>query len=137
MDVVFGPLVAWPSPVASYTITVCTSGGTSSNPPTCPVFFDGRLNNCEPWETSAIYCLGDGSVRVYVPGQPLWTIAFDASPAEIAKASKHPAHNTIIKGAHGAWLSRLTNGSLEVTTPGLNPVDGNYNFIFQDCSAVK
>ncbi len=63
-----------------YTITVCASGAGSLAG--CPIFFDGRLNNCDPWETSAIYCLGDGSVR-------------------------------------------------------MNPVDGNYTFVFQDCPVVK
>src|SRR5579859_4108920 len=78
--------------------------------PSLPLFDDGRLNRWDPWETSAIYCLGDGSVRIYVIRQPLWFIAFDASPAEIAKVSKHPTRNTVIKMGHGAGLIRLENG---------------------------
>jgi hypothetical protein len=115
----------------------CSSSSSTTNLVTFTEFTDGRLNSHDAWETSAIYCLGDGSVRVYVIGQPQWFIAFDASPAEIAKVSKHPAHNTIIKGAYGAWLSRFPNGSLVVSTPGLNPVDGNYNFSFQDCPVAQ
>jgi hypothetical protein len=104
-----------------------------------PSFTDGRLNNNDPWETSAIYCLGDGSVRVYVPAQPgrpsaNWVIAFDASVLEIAQVPTQPDTNTPIKAGHGAVLSRLTNGGLEVTTPGLNPIDGNYRFHFHDCA---
>ena len=77
--------------------------------------------------------MGDGSVRVYVIGKPKWTIDFDASPAEIAKISKQLAYNTLIKKGRFAALSRLTNGSLQVSSPGLNPIDGDYIFIFQDC----
>src|SRR5262249_34035630 len=97
--------------------------GKRANGPviTLPLFLDGRRNKWEPWETAAIYCLGDGSVRVYVIGQPQWFIAFDASPGEIARVSKHPVRNTVIKTGHGAGLVRLQNGMLLVSTAGLNP----------------
>src|SRR5579871_6352686 len=62
-----------------------------------PMFGDGRLNNNDPWETTAVYCQADGSVRVYVLGSPNWTVDFDASPAEIGKVPKNPAHNTLIE----------------------------------------
>ncbi len=81
--------------------------------------------------------MGDGSVRVYVIGNPNWTIDFTASPSEIAAVPKNPAHNTLIKKGHFAALSRLMNGSLQVTAPGLNPKDGDYIFIFKDCPVAK
>lgn len=115
-----------------YGITVCPAG-SSLGGGTCPLFLDGRLNDCEAWETSAIYCLGDGSVRVYVIGQPMWTIDFDASPAEIARVPQHPRRNTVIKRGHFAALLRQTNGLLLVSSPGLNPVDGAYTFVFPAC----
>jgi hypothetical protein len=74
---------------------------------------------------------------VYVISQPLWIIAFTASAAEIAKVPKHPAQNTLIKSGHGAALYRLTNGLLQVNSPGLNPADGPYHFAFEDCPAPR
>src|SRR5579871_2585167 len=61
------------------TLIVSSRGGSTLG----PLYSDGRLNNDDGAETSAIYCMGDGSVRVLVPGSPLWNIAFTASPAEI------------------------------------------------------
>jgi len=118
-------------PGVPYTITDCSksSGGIPG-----PLFSDSRLNNRDGYETSAIYCLGDGSVRVYVIGSPNWTIDFDASPAEIAKVPKNPAHNTLIKKGKFAALWRLAGGSLQINSPGLNPKDGEYIFIFADCA---
>lgn len=130
MDVFLGPIVAFA--VVTYTITVCPAG---SGQATTTNFTDGRLNSHDPWETSAIYCMGDGSVRVYVIGSP-WFISFTASPAEIAKISKHPSHNTLIKAGPGASLSRQFNGLLLVSSPGLNPKDGNYTFTFSDCGIL-
>lgn len=110
------------------------SGGTGAAGYFGPLYWDGRLNDKDGQETSAVYCLGDGSVRVYVIGNPKWTIDFDANPTEIAKVPKHPAHNTLIKKGHFAALSRQTNGFLLVSSPGLNPKDGDYTFIFSDCT---
>jgi hypothetical protein len=116
----------------------CDDGGASVNPNTGgyfgPLFYDGRLNDKDGQETSAVYCMGDGSVRVYVPGTPKWTIDFDASPAEIAKVPKNPTHNTLIKRGHFSSLSRQTNGLLLISSPGLNPIDGDYTFTFKDCA---
>ncbi len=110
-----------------FSVTVPACGGSTAS---CPIFMDGRLNNCEPWQTAAVYCQADGSVRVYVPGKPLWTIAFTASLTDIALVSKNPSVNTLIMQGGGARLYRLAGGKFQVVTPGLNPVDGNYNFIF-------
>lgn len=128
---------AWSVAFCGATLVGGGGSSTTSNAPTCPIFLDGRLNNCVPWQTSAIYCQLNGSVRVYVIGNPNWTIDFDATPGEIAAVPKKPAHNMLIKQGHFANLSRLTNGLLQVTAPGLNPRDGDYVFIFQDCPAVQ
>jgi hypothetical protein len=108
----------------------CAAGGPGTH------FDDGGLNFADPWETTAIYCMGDGSVRVYVIGSPNWTIDFDASPDEIAKVPQNPADNTLIKRGRFAALSRQTNGLLLVSSPGLNPIDGDYVFIFKDCPVL-
>jgi len=98
------------------------SGGSGSG----PIFDDGRLN-MDALETAAIYCMADGSVRVYVPGEPLWVIAFDASPSEIAKIPTKPDKNTLIKSGKGAFLYRLTTGELQINATS------NYVYIFKDC----
>ncbi len=97
-------------------------------------FDDGRLNFADAFETSAIYCLGDGSVRVRVPGTPFWYIAFTASPAEIAKVPKHPTTNTLIKSGLGARLYRLMSGELQVNSGHPNGSTSDYVFIFKDCA---
>lgn len=102
------------------------NGNGSSGGGSGPIFDDGRLN-MDALETAAIYCLADGSVRVYVPGSPLWTIAFDASPAEIASVATKPLKNTLIKSGKGAFLYRLTSGELQINS------SNNYVFIFKDC----
>jgi len=96
-----------------------------------PLFDDGRLNDADAVETSAVYCLEDGSVRIYIPGNPSWGVAFTASPAEIARVPKKPAKNTLIKEAKGARLYRLTTGELQLNSPMNEHSD--YVFIFKDC----
>src|SRR5207253_3190826 len=68
--------------VTGTTLPCPSTGGAGTV--TSTFFTDGRLNSHDPWETTAVYCMGDGSVRVYVIGSPNWTIDFSASPAEIA-----------------------------------------------------
>jgi len=125
---------------------VCPIKGTICNPPVSSgggggpgiLFNDGRINNNDPWETSAIYCLGDGSVRVYVLGNP-WHIAFTASPQAIINSRiMFPGQtNAILIGLNmGARLYRLPNGMLQVTSPGLNPSDGDYSVIFLECPGL-
>jgi len=122
------------APAFTYNISVCRPGDDSgSNTGPIPPFNDGRLNNWDAHETSAIYCMGDGSVRVYVPGDPRWRVAFDASPTELASVPKNPAVNTVIKSGNSATLLRLQDGRLQVDTPALEPSKGNYSFAFQDC----
>ncbi len=148
-------------PVGRVCTTPVSSGAGPSN-----LFDDGRLNNSDPWETAAIYCLADGSVRVYVIGNP-WHIAFTASPAAIINSSITPpdagagqsglgsasvilegigiyyyfSHSSghqaiLISQGMGASLYRLPNGMLQVNSPGLNPKDGDYNFIFKECPGL-
>src|SRR5258708_5575506 len=122
---------------------VCTPPVSSAAPGI--VFNDGRLNNNDPWETSAIYCMGDGSVRVYVIGNP-WHIAFTASPDAIINSRITPpgsaggltGPNTaiLISQGRGAHLYRLPNGMLQVSSPGLNPSDGEYRVIFFECPGL-
>src|SRR5260221_10249372 len=117
MTVFFGTILTSIDPLP-YTITVCSAGAgqvTTTN------FTDGRLNSHDPWETAALFCQPNGNLNVLVIGQPVWTLAFTVTPAAIAAVPKHPAQNTLIKQAHGAALYRLTDGLLQVNSPGLNP----------------
>jgi hypothetical protein len=101
---------------------------------TVPVLFsDGRLNNNDAAETAAIYCLADGSVRVYVYAEPKWAVSFTASPEEIATIATKPAKNTLIKQGWKAQLYRLTTGQLQVNAPGADGAKGDYVFIFTNC----
>jgi hypothetical protein len=97
------------------------------------LFNDGRLNNSDPAETSAIYCLADGSLAIYSPAHPLWKLAFVISPTEIAKVPAKPAINMLIKDSPEARLYRLSSGDLQVNSPGLGKENGDYVFIFRDC----
>src|SRR5579871_1254593 len=144
----------------------CAPAPVSSNGGPGILFNDGRINNNDPWETSAIYCMADGSVRVYVIGNP-WHIAFTASADEIVNSRMTPpgplagqsgfgsaslltehegiyyyfshnsqSHTLLISHGMGARLYRLPNGMLQVTSPGLNPNDGEYSVIFMECPGL-
>ncbi len=126
----------WTFTYACATLVVSSGGTGSTGSGTTggyfgPLYYDGRLNDKDGAETAAVYCMGDGSVRVYALGTP-WFISFTASHTEIARVPKKPAVNTLIKQGKGAVLYRLTSGELQVNSPGLDPNHGYY-FIFQDC----
>ena len=98
----------------------------------CPMFWDGRLNDCDPGQTVAVYCLADGSVNILAIYKSMGYDAILASPSEIAAVPKHPVVNTPIKSGNGATLYRLTSGELQVN----RAEDGTgktYRFIFNDC----
>src|SRR5258708_23545259 len=64
-----------PLGVAFYTITVCSAGGGPTQPlVTWKHFTDGRINDVDAWETSAIYFLGNASGRWYYTRPTLWLI---------------------------------------------------------------
>src|SRR5262245_54568795 len=92
---------------------VCAPSVVSNSPAPGTLFTDGRLNNSDPWETSAIYCMGDGSVRVYVIGNP-WHIAFTASPDAIINSRGAYTGGTRITFSGGVrtTFSGGTNGIL-------------------------
>jgi hypothetical protein len=80
----------------------------------CPIFTDGRLNDCDAGQTAAVYCQSNGSVEVKAIYKGEGYPAFTASEDEIAKVPTHPAKNTLIKSGNGAFLYRLTSGLLQV-----------------------
>ena len=111
----------------SFAVGVSTHAGLI-----CPVFWDGRLNNCDAGETVAIYCEADGSVKVLAIWQRQGYAAILASPDEIAKVPKNPKVNTVIKSGNGATLYRLMSGELQVNRAE-NDTGKMYHFIFSDC----
>ena len=115
----------------SVNVTADCGFGTNVGSSSGPLFSDGRMNDSDAVETAAVYCQDDGSVRVYVPNVPTWTIGFTASLAEIASVPKKPATHTLIKQGGGARLYRLTTGELQVNSP--QSAQADYVFIFKDC----
>jgi hypothetical protein len=121
-----------------YTVT-CSGGvatyvyGLSSTAKgVCPIFTDGRLNNCDPGQTAAVYCQSNGAIEVLAIFNSKGYPAFVATPDEIAKVPAKPSVNTLIKSGNGASLYRLTSGELQVN----RAEDGTgklYRFIFLDC----
>jgi hypothetical protein len=99
----------------------------------CPIFLDGRLNDCDADETAAIYCEADGSVMVMAIWQGKGYDAFSASPDEIALVPKKPTANTAIKSGNGATLYRLMSGQLQVNRAA-DDTGKLYRFIFDDCA---
>ena len=105
---------------------------TATSAAACPIFFDGRLNDCDAGETVAIYCEADGSINVLAIWMSQGYAAIVASPVEIAKVPKNPTVNTAIKSGNGATLYRLTSGELQVNRAE-NDTGKMYHFIFNDC----
>jgi len=93
---------------------------------------DGRLN-CDAAQTVAVYCLSDGSVKILAIDAVTnnGTLAFIASPTEIAKVPAKPTKNTAIKSGMDATLYRLTSGELQVNRN--EPSGKPYVFIFNGC----
>jgi len=111
---------------AVLSITSGPLGGTS----VCS-FTDGRLNKCDAGQTAAVYCLADGSIRVYAIFESKGYLAFTASPKEIDAVPLHPAQNTLIKQGNGARLYRLTGGELQLNR--VAPDGQDHSFTFSDC----
>jgi hypothetical protein len=116
---------------STYTMTICPKDASTHSGP-CPLFWDGRLNDCDAGQTAAIYCEGDGSVTIYAIYAGTGYKAFSVSLDEIAQIPTYPQTNTLIKENMGARLYRLTSGWLQ-----LNRVEdgtaNDYRFIFADC----
>jgi hypothetical protein len=93
------------------TIPPCTNDDEEDD---CPIFTDGRLNDCDAGQTAAVYCNDDGSVKVLAIFKGEGYPAFTATEDEIAAVPTHPAKNTLIKSGNGAFLYRLTSGLLQV-----------------------
>lgn len=117
---------------ASYGIAAPKSKGDK---PVCPIYLDGRLNNCDIGENAAIYCTPNGSVEVWAIYNSDGFWAFTASPTEIAAVPKKPATNTLIKQGLGARLYRLTSGQLQLSRATDKGRD--YSFVFGDCAKPK
>jgi hypothetical protein len=96
----------------------------------CPIFEDGRLNDCDAGQTAAVYCTDNGSVKVLAIFDGKGYPAFTASPEEIAAVPTHPAKNTLIKSSNGAFLYRLTSGELQVNRRHDGTPAKDYSFRF-------
>jgi len=83
----------------------------------CAVIRDERMNWKDSHATAAVYCNSAG-VDVYrLDWSGNGTFIFRATLAEINKVPATPASNTLIDGAGGFALYRLTSGELQVNTP--------------------
>ncbi len=104
--------------------TTCTSGGAF-----CP-FTDGRLNNCDADQTAAVYCDGTGGVIIYVVDHGIGYYDYHLTYAQL---NQHPAqsHNTLIMDSMGAFLYRLTDGTLQVNR--VKPDGKYYVFRWPNC----
>jgi hypothetical protein len=100
-------------------------------------FTDGRVNKCDPLQSGAIYCNvpNKGDIRIYGIYNEKGYIALDILKSEIAKVSKTPAQNTLIKKGHGFELWRLTSGEFQLIGPALNPAHKGdiYTHIWRGC----
>jgi hypothetical protein len=129
-----GAIISFVCATNSYSVVYTGSFAANASGIHVPLFTDGRLNADGAEQTAAIYCLADGSIRIYVSATPKWVVSLTASPDDLASVPKNPAHNTLIKQGWKAQLNRLTGGELQVNSPGLNPSQGDYVFTFNDCS---
>jgi hypothetical protein len=133
---VFGHTVITVTCVGGVSTVTVVNGLTAAGGGTACIFPDGRIN-CrgeEAAQTAAIYCTSKGDITVYLVYQEKGLFAFETTVDEIKEVPDHPATNTLIKQALGVRLSRLTTGHLQVNAPGLNPLQGDYVFTFNDCS---
>lgn len=101
--------------------------------PNC-IVDDGRLNHLDAAAPATIYCLPDGGVAIWdLNLMSAGELALAVAPGEIAAVPTHPAENTLIAGAGGIRLYRLTTGQLQVNAPPNYSTEPEYVFVWSGC----
>jgi len=99
----------------------------------CERIRDGRENINDQAAGAAIYC-NDYGIDVYdldISGNG--TLSFTADWAEVLSVPRIPAENTLIDGAPGFALYRLTTGEMQLNGVMEFPVGAPYIYIWGGC----
>lgn len=98
----------------------------------CRSINDGRVNNLDSAAEAAVYCNG-GNIDVYdLDWSGNGTFVFRVTPAELNRVPANPQENTLIEGAPGFALYRLTSGEIQLNGPA--DWEGKpYVFIWNGC----
>lgn len=98
----------------------------------CLTINDGRVNHLDKAAEAAIYCTNNG-IEVYdLDWSGNGTFLFRTTFAELDQVPTVPAENTLIEGAPGFGLYRLTSGELQLNGPA-DWQGKPYVFIWNGC----
>lgn len=131
-----GFLTSWSITVTFEVAAIITGGDNSTYEG--PFFFtDGRVNKFDIWAPSAIYCNAFGIDVYAIDADGHGSLAFRATPEEIAAVGIPPADATpeqmLIKQVMDTRLYRLPDGQFQVNTPAGDDLNG-YVYTWEGCS---